>query len=179
MSFLRREAELRAWMLGGLEGDIQCHVALLRSIRPLLASFFGRRAGADAAEDLVQEVLIAVHERRSSYDRDRPFLPWLFAIARYKLIDHFRRSRRCEPIDRLEDILCDEGFEASSDARMDVTALLATLPQKQARAIRDTRLHGMSVADAARGAGIGESDVKVSAHRGIKALRARFAGSAF
>lgn len=80
-----------------------------------------------------------------------------------------------EPIEQLEDILASEGFSASVEARLDITALLTALSPKQALAIRLTRLMDMSVADAAATAGIGESDVKVSAHRGIRALSARVA----
>ena len=173
-----REEALKASMLKGLAGNAREHLELLRTIRPLLATFFGRRLGSEPGEveDLVQEVLLAMHERRASYDRSRPFTPWLFAIARYKLIDHYRRfPRRHEPIDRLEDILAAEGFQSSCEARLDVAALLRTLPEKQARAIRDTRLREMTAADAARAAGVGESAVKVSAHRGIRTLMARVA----
>lgn len=171
------EAELRALMLAGLDGDAASHSRLLRAIRPLLMNFFARRIGSGNPdqEDLVQEVLIAVHQRRASFDRDRPFTPWLFAIARYKLVDHFRRSHRHVPIEGLEDILESEGFAPAIEARLDVTGLLTMLPAKQALAIRLTRLGEMSVADAARSAGIGESDVKVSAHRGIRSLAARVA----
>jgi len=167
-------------MLGGLDGDKNCHVTLLRAIRPLLVSFFGRRIGGRAAEveDLVQEVLIAVHERRASYDRGRPFTAWLFAIARYKMIDHFRRARPFESTAGLDDLHVADSFDIEADARMDVAALLGTLPAKQARAVRNIRLLGMSVAEAAREAGIGESDAKVSAHRGIKTLASRIAGCA-
>jgi RNA polymerase sigma-70 factor (ECF subfamily) len=162
-------------MIATLEGDPRSEVALLRAIRPVLASFFARRLSNDPAtvEDLVQEVLIAVHQRRASYDRGRPFSPWLFAVARHKMVDYFRQYRRHEPLNDFDDRLTAESFEASSDARMDVTALLRTLPEKQAQAIRHTRLCELSVVEAARLAGIGESDVKVSAHRGIKALSAR------
>ena len=73
-------------------------------------------------------------------------------------------------------MLVAEGFEAAASARLDVDGLLATLPVKQARAIRATRLHGASIAEAARAQGIGESDVKVSVHRGLKSLAARIAG---
>jgi DNA-directed RNA polymerase specialized sigma24 family protein len=59
---------------------------------------------------------------------------------------------------------------------MDIDRLMDTLPEKQARAIRQTRLNGHSMAEAARNAGIGESDVKVSVHRGLKSLAARFRG---
>jgi RNA polymerase sigma-70 factor (ECF subfamily) len=170
------EQQLRGLMVSGLDGDAAAHAALLRAITPLLLGFYGRRLreGDGEVEDLVQETLIALHTRRASYDRDRPFTAWLFAIARYKLIDHLRRTRRAVPIDELD--LAAEGFEEASLARLDVARLLDALPAKQAGAIRDTRLNGLSVAEAATRAGIGESDVKVSVHRGLRALMARVRG---
>ena len=172
------EDQLRAWMIGGLDGNAADHAALLRALAPLLRAFYRRRwsGSPDDIEDLVQETLIAVHGRRSSYERDRIFSGWLFAIARYKMIDHFRRTRRYVSVEGLEEMLVAEDFEASSDARMDVDQLLETLPPKQARMIRATRLHGQSVAEAAAADGIGESDVKISVHRGLKALIARVQG---
>ena len=171
------EDELKIRMVEGLRGDAASHALLLRAIVPLLRNFYRRRVrDTDAIEDLVQETLIAVHARRMSYDPRRPFLPWLFAIARYKMIDHFRRTRRTSTIDDLEDIAFAEGFEDQANARMDVDRLLADLPEKQSDLIRKTRIEGQSIADTARATGFGESDVKVSVHRGLKALAARFRG---
>jgi len=172
------EEQLRTMMIGGLDGDAVLHAALLGILVPLLRGFYRRhmRGGDDDIEDLVQETLIAVHTRRATYDRDRSFTAWLFAIARYKMVDQFRRGRRLCPIDGLEEILVAEGFEDSSNARMDMDRLLDGLPLKQARAIRDTKLNGLSVSEAAERSGIGESDVKVSIHRGLKALAARISG---
>lgn len=172
------EAQLRSLMTAGLDGDASSHRALLQALVPLLSSFFGRRLrNADSdVEDLVQETLISVHAKRSTYDRDRPFTAWLFAIARYRLVDHYRRRRVTVAIEDVEAMLVTEGFESASSARMDVDALLSTLTPKQARAIRDTHLKGLSIAEAASDAGIGESDVKVSVHRGLKALTARIRG---
>jgi len=172
------EGQLRTWMIGGLAGDAAAHESLLRALVPVLRAFYRRRmtCGQDDIEDLVQETLIAIHTRRATWDRDRTFTAWLFSIARYKMIDQFRRSRRTVPIEGLEDILVSEGFESASNARIDVDRLLATLPAKQAQAIRATRLDGASVAETAFAKGIGQSDVKVSVHRGLKALGARMAG---
>jgi RNA polymerase sigma-70 factor (ECF subfamily) len=171
------EDQLKTWMVEGLDGDAASHATLLRALVPLLRSFYRRRIGdGDAIEDLVQETLIAVHTRRMSYDRGRPFSAWLFAVARYKMVDHFRRRRQTCPIDDIEDTLFSEGFEDEANAKMDADRLLSTLPKKQAHAIRQTRIEGHSVAEAARNAGIGESDVKVSVHRGLKALAARLRG---
>jgi RNA polymerase sigma-70 factor (ECF subfamily) len=172
------ETQLKAWMLEGLDGDAVAHTALLRALAPLLRSFYRRRLrGADEdAEDLVQETLIAVHTRRASFDRERPFTAWLYAIARYRMIDHFRRQKLSVSIEDVEAILIAEGFEDAANAQMDVDQLLAGLPAKQARAIRNTHIDGLSVAEAAYKQNIGESDLKVSVHRGLKALTARIKG---
>jgi len=169
------EGELRTWMVAGLAGDADAYARLLRHLLPVLGRFFRRRmAGRESEiEDLVQEVLIAVHTRRATWDPDRPFTAWLFAIARYKMIDHFRQHRSHCPIEDVEHILATEGFAEAVGARADVGRLLATIPAKQAEAIRATRIEGLSSAEAAARGGIGESDVKVSVHRGLKALARR------
>jgi RNA polymerase sigma factor (sigma-70 family) len=174
------ERELKDLMVDGLDGNATSHAALLSALVPLLRAFFRRRvrSASDDIEDLVQETLIAVHGRRATYDRSRMFSAWLFAIARYKLIDHFRRRQRECHVDDLEAMLIEEGFEDANAAEWDVQRLLGSLPAKQANAIRDTHLEGLSVAEAASQAGIGESDVKVSVHRGLKALAARIRGVA-
>lgn len=172
------EEQLRVWMIGGLNGDAEAHTALLRALVPMLRSFFGRRlrdAEADI-EDLVQETLMAIHTRRATYDPARPFAAWAYAVARYKMIDQFRRTRRTIPIEGLEDILIAEGFEDACAARMDINRLLGGLSDKQARAIRATKIDGLSTAEAASTAGYSEVDVKVSVHRGLKTLAARLKG---
>lgn len=172
------EEDLRALMLSGLEGDATAHAALLSALVPLLRSFFRRRLrdSDDNVEDFVQETLIAVHTRRAAFERDRSFTPWLYAIARHRLVDHYRRHRISVSLDEIElDVLADNP-EAAIRAHIDVERLLGTLTPKQARAIRDTRIDGKSVAEAAAEAGIGESDVKISVHRGLKALAARIRG---
>src|SRR5579862_2560699 len=131
---LTSEAQLRAMMVAGLEGDPEAHEFLLTALVPLLRSFFRRRirGAQDDAEDLVQETLLAVHARRATYDRNRAFTVWLYAIARYKLVDHFRRHRHQCPIEELSEMLVIEGFEDASAAVLDVERLLKDLPTKQA-----------------------------------------------
>lgn len=175
----KSEEQLKAWMLMGLDGDHAAQSLLLSALVPLLNSFYRRRLrDADQdVEDLVQDTLIAIHTRRSTFDRHRPFTAWFYAIARYRLIDHVRRRRITVPIDDVEGILVAEGFDDALNAKLDVDKLLATLSPKQQRAIRDTHLDGKSVAEAALEAGIGQSDVKISVHRGFKALASRIKGA--
>ncbi|URW76702.1 sigma-70 family RNA polymerase sigma factor [Sphingomonas donggukensis] len=174
------EDQLRRWMIGGLDGDSRAYAALLDALVPMLRAFFARRltGAAEDVEDLVQDTMIALHTRRASYDRNRVFSAWCYAIARHKMVDFFRRRRVTVPIDALEDILVAEGFEDAACARMDIDRLLGTLSPKQARIIRETRIEGLTTAEAARRGTIGESDVKVSAHRGLTALARRIRGGA-
>lgn len=165
-------------MIDSLTGGAREQRALLQALLPVLRRFYARRVmNAADAEDLVQETLIAVHRRRASYDTGRAFGPWLFAVARYKLVDSFRRKRVEISLDGLDDVFGDEGFEQATSARLDVAALLDMLPVKQANAIRNTRIEGLSTAEPADREGISESDVKVSVHRGLKALMTRLGGS--
>lgn len=170
------EAELRALMLKGLAGDDAAHKAFLTRISGHLRAFFRARlrASPEDAEDLLQETLIAVHTRRDTYDPSYPVTAWIYAIARYRLIDLLRRrKRRGEhvPIDDAPGLFTAADDEAS-DARRDVARLLDQLPQKQRDAIRLMKLEQLSVRETAERLGLSESDVKVSVHRGLKALTA-------
>jgi RNA polymerase sigma-70 factor, ECF subfamily len=92
------EPELRALMLAGLDGDAAAHRALLSKLSIRLRAYFkGQLArigkGPTDAEDLLQETLIALHTRRHTYDRSQLLTPWVFAIARYRLVDYLRRAK--------------------------------------------------------------------------------------
>lgn len=168
------ERELKALFMRGLAGDARAHKAFLEKVAGHLRAWCRSRLrhAPDDAEDLVQETLIAIHTRRETYDPSYPVTAWVYAIARYRLIDHWRRGKRRGehiPVDDATGLFTAAEDEAS-DARRDVARLLAKLPPKQREAIRLVKLEGVSVRDAAAQTGLSESDVKVSAHRGLKTL---------
>ena len=167
------EARLKALMLRGLAGDAQAHAALLSAMSGYLRGYFGRRLGAGAAdmEDLVQDTLLAIHLKRSSYDRALPFTPWAYALARYKLLDHFRRTgvRKSVPIEDAGDLLALDNPEEGA-VRRDVSKLLGGLPDRQRRLVEDVKLTGLSMGEAGARAGMSEGAVKVSVHRSMQAL---------
>jgi RNA polymerase sigma-70 factor (ECF subfamily) len=160
-------------MLMGLNGDAAAHSRLLRELAVHLRGYYARRLGGDPsdAEDLVQETLIAVHTRRESYDRSKPFTSWAFSMARYKMIDELRRRRvRVSiPVEDVEDLFAEDDFEPAS-AAMDLERLMADLPQQQRDAIRQVKIEGLSVTEAAARSGLTPSNVKISIHRGMKRL---------
>jgi RNA polymerase sigma-70 factor, ECF subfamily len=171
---IEAEAELKALMLRGLKGDASAHRAFLAGVAGNLRAYYRSRLrnAPEDAEDLVQETLIAIHTKRDTYDASYPVTAWIYAIARYRMIDHWRRrGRRGEqiPIEDAPELFTAASDEAS-DAKRDVARLLDMLPKKQRDAIRMVKLEGMSVQDVATKTGLSESDVKVSAHRGMKTL---------
>lgn len=173
------ESDLKALMLAALAGDAAAYHRLLKVLAPHLRAYFARRLnGAAEAEDLVQETLIAIHAKRASFDTAQPFTAWLYAIARYKLIDHLRRSgsRKTVPLEEASAITADSDNEAAEAAR-DVEQLLATLPEAKRGLLRKVKLEGLSTAEAAAATGLSESAVKVRVHRSLRALMKRIGGT--
>lgn len=170
-----REAELKRLMLRGLDGDAAAWRALLSEMRGALTPFFKRRLiGCEAdAEDLVQDCLIAIHAKRATYDRSLPFTAWAYAIARYKLIDHFRRLGRRPnvPLEEASVLLAEHTVEDGA-VRRELKKVLSILPLRQRRLIEDVRIGGFSLAEAAARNGFTEGAAKVSVHRSLKTLAA-------
>lgn len=140
-----------------------------------LRAFFRRRLMQvpDEVEDLVQETLLAIHTKRHTYREDQLFTPWVYAIARYKLMDFFRtqgsRAHVNVPMEDDMDIFTTADKDAN-DAQRDLEGLLQCLPDKQRLPIMHMKIEGLSVAETARKTGLSESAVKVGVHRGLKAL---------
>ncbi len=168
---IAQEAEYRELMLAALGGDGASYRILLQGLTRHLRGYFARRLDPAAAEDAVQESLIAIHARRATYDPSQPFTAWVYGIARYKLIDEFRRMKR-RPTVPLEDagalFAADETSAAL--ARRDAEKLLAALPQAKRDLVRDVKLDGTPIAEVAARTGLSESAVKVTVHRALKSL---------
>jgi len=176
---LSSEAYLKGLMLASLDGDAAAYRLLLDDLRRRLLAYLVRRLGQGGAdtEDLVQETLIAIHNKRATYDRAQPLTAWVYAIARYKLVDHYRRGGRrvMVPLDDAGELfVADRGGEA--EARIDVERALATLPERTRELVRGVKLREDSVAEVAARAGMSESAVKVAVHRGLRGLSARLRG---
>lgn len=176
MTMEELEQRLKPMMLMGLAGDAGAHRQLLQLCSDRLRDYYRKRLPDREfdVEDLVQESLIAIHHRRASYDTQQPFTAWLHAIARYKLADHLRSHyrRRSVPISDAADLIDSEFDAPELGVTCDVERLLGGLPKPQRDAIRLVKLEGLSVAEAAERTGHSESNIKVLAHRGMKAMAA-------
>lgn len=156
-------------------GDRTSYETLLRRVAGIAEAFVRKRAG-DAAwcDDVVQESLLAVHRARHTYDPARPFVPWLYAIVQNRFIDALRLQRRR----MLRELNADAASESAvrplqeRDALLgDVRRAVRDLPDNQRRVIELLKFEDLSVREVAARLGISETNVKVTAHRGYRALR--------
>ncbi len=175
-----QEEEWAVLMRASNAGDAGAYRRLLLQLTPPLRAFARKgvaRAGAAAAdaEDVVQETLLAVHLKRQTWDESAPLGPWLFAIARHKLIDSLRRrGRRVElSIDDFAEVL-PSADERPSSIVADVSRHLDGLPPGQRNVVRCIAVDGASVDEAAARLKMTNGAVRVALHRGLAALAVKF-----
>jgi RNA polymerase sigma factor (sigma-70 family) len=150
-------------------GDKQAYATLLDYCYRWLKRYFSRRVVLHHLDDLVQDTLVSVHRKLESYDAERPFLPWLAAIARYRWIDYLRKVYRAGEVE-LDDHFAGTSDEPAISARISLEQLLALLPDGQIKAIELVKIEGLSVSEAAQMCGQSESLIKVNIHRGLRRL---------
>lgn len=175
-----REKEWARLMRAGNAGDSGSYLKLLRQLTPALRAAARRglfRAGMAEtdAEDVVQETLLAIHLKRQTWNEDAPFGPWLWAIARHKVVDAVRRrGRRIDlPIEDYAEIL--EHDEAEPNLIVaDVNRHLDDLPAGQRNVVRAIAVDGASIDAAAARLSMSKGAVRVALHRGLAALAAKF-----
>jgi RNA polymerase sigma-70 factor (ECF subfamily) len=174
----RREQRWRAWMIAAQQGDRAAYEKLLGEMIPELRLFVRRRLSEPSVrEDVVQNILVAVHRARHTYRGERPFAPWLYAVARNAVRDQLRaRMRRAGRELTLEPARVPEPAappEPPSDGALspELERALTRLPDAQREAVLLVQVEGLSVAEAAARAGVSRSALKVRAHRGYRALR--------
>jgi RNA polymerase sigma-70 factor (ECF subfamily) len=174
-----REDEWTGLMRSAMAGDGAAYHRLLRAITPVLRAAARRglaRAGRspDQAEDIVQDILLAVHLKRHTWNVGAPFAPWLFAIARNKLIDALRRhgKRVFVNVDDFAETLPEEP-RAKMVSPAEVAAQLDTLPTRQREVLRSIAVDSASIRDTAEKLAISEGAVRVALHRALATLTAK------
>ncbi len=168
-------------MRAAQDGDRAAYRDLLVAITPLIRRALKRRypfLAPEVLEDLTQDVLLAVHGARATFDPTRPFVPWLTAIMRNRAADAARRYARGAALEiAVEEF--PETFDAadtntSEETYGDDEALrqeIERLPEGQRVAIELLKLKEMSLKEASAASGMSVSALKIATHRATKALR--------
>jgi RNA polymerase sigma-70 factor, ECF subfamily len=173
------EDEWTSLMRLAISGDSAAYQRLLKAVTPVLRAGARRglaRAGQpiDQSEDVVQDILLAVHLKRHTWDANAPFAPWLFAIARNKLVDTMRRRGRriFVNIDDFAETIPDEPAAETASAN-EIAVQLKTLPPRQREVLQSIAVEGASIRDTAAKFAMSEGAVRVALHRALASLTAK------
>lgn len=161
-------------------GDERALQELLRRSAPSLRRLARRLgAGADDADDLVQETIVAAIQVADRFDRTRPLLPWLKGIMTFRAAhlarDAVRRRRRhAEDLD-VEQLaaMAPSAADAAEGREFahDLDQALADLPAHYRTALAQHLLEDRSPRDIAADGSTPRATVRVHLHRGLRALR--------
>jgi len=174
-----READEQRWSAlmasaqSGNEADYrQLLVELSGVVQRFLRSRFGDRP---IIEDCVQEALIAIHNARHTYNPERPFRPWLFAIVRNKTIDVLRKQKRRDQVadlyQREQQVLAQQGGHVAYPHDFAEVPLFHSLSKRHRDVLTLTKIIGYSMAETAKMLHISEGAVKLRVHRAVGKLR--------
>ena len=158
-------------MAAAQRGDAGAYAALLNEIGPIVLTFLRHRVrDTEEIQDLYQEVFLALHRARHTYEPTRPLEPWLFAIARHIVADQERRRRRRER-EVAVDSPPDPPVESEGHLKLQLEQAIRGLSPGQRQALELLRVDGLSIAAAAHQAGTTSGALKVRAHRAYRRLR--------
>lgn len=157
------------------EGDRGAYAEFLHQARELVRSQLRDRVRSpQLLDDVLQETLLSIHRSRHTYDSARPVGPWIRAIALNRLRDSGRAYRRQQDrasADREWEQSLHAAGTADTATSTFLRAALETLSEAQREVICMLKFEGYSITEIAGRTGRSPAAIKVTAHRGYRALR--------
>jgi RNA polymerase sigma factor (sigma-70 family) len=156
-------------------GDGRAFARFLVAVSPVLRRIVRARGAtlpAHQHEDIVQDVLLAIHLKRHTWDPAQPVRPWLYAVCRHKIADAFRRrgSALHLPVEDFLEVLEGEAAPDPTAAR-DTATLLARIDARSAEIVRAISLDGESSQEVGQRLSMTDGAVRVAFHRAMRRLR--------
>lgn len=168
------EQKLKNLLMSARNGDNHSYQLFLQGIMKVVKDYIKVRIkNKDLVLDMTQEVMLGIHKALPTYDGQRPLNPWLYSVAKYKLIDYWRKSEKEK--DHSEFMEQAHGqHESDQENRYmasEVMSLLKEFTEKERDLVERTKIDGQSIKEVALETGLSESNIKVIVHRVMKALK--------
>lgn len=171
------ETKLRQLYLQSMKGDKAAYEIFLELssviIKRYLLKLGGKYADAQSIEDLLQEVLITLHEKKHTYRPDRPLLPWIYAISRHRYIDFYRSRKRKPGMVSIDAEIEQRLSGPETEQEHSIEEVLVFLTPKQKEMLMLIKVEGQSYEEAAKNLSMKVSAVKVAVHRIVKSLKGK------
>ncbi|MCB0327333.1 MAG: RNA polymerase sigma factor [Bdellovibrionales bacterium] len=173
------ETEFQSLVSRVRRGQTDAYDKLLHRISDIIRSFVKNRTSShEISLEVTQEVLIAVHKALPSYQEHRSFSTWLFSIARYKLIDYWRKYEKDKKLVTLTDQEANSHEDDQQKVLLgELVEKMKELPADQMDVIYLSKVEGFSLQEIAEKKEQSVSWVKVNIHRGLKKLKRIVHGS--
>lgn len=171
------ETALATLLRQALAGDEAAYGQFLQRVSRMVRALARRKLGDGAGiepEDIVQETLLAIHAKRHTWRSDGPVMPWFYAIARYKIVDAYRRRGRAVELDISDFADRLEAEQPETVSEREIARAVGGLSDGQRRVVQAISVEGRSIAETARALGMKETAVRVALHRGLAAIAQRF-----
>ena len=172
------DTTIYALFRGGMGGDEAAYQCFFQQLTPVLGGMVAaltQGLSAEDRKDIMQEIFLTLHDKCHTWQQDKPVLPWVYAITRYKTIDFLRRQRRRSVNGQALDIdAMIEVLPARIDdpaILIDLEAALRKLNRNLSNSVRLIGLEGKSAAEAGADLGVSENAARINFHRGMKKLR--------
>ncbi|MFA6512387.1 MAG: sigma-70 family RNA polymerase sigma factor [Patescibacteria group bacterium] len=167
------EAEIQEFVQQARDGDAEAFGVLFEEFSDRVYRFLAMRVSEkETAEDITQTVFVEMIQSLGRYKKQRnaKFSTWLFQIARFRLIDHYRSKKAHIP---LEDVPEPVQEPAHADPVQDraLRDALNTLPEQQRTVLHLHFFEDMSPQEIAVVLKTTAINVRVIQHRAIKVLR--------
>ncbi len=147
------------------------------ALRVALRRYVGRRVRAQHIDDLVQDILMRMHEHAGDLRDEQRLAGWAFRIARSVVVDHHRalgkeHARADSPYVEAEGIAAQEIEESNANEVVAgwLRPMLGLLPDEYAQALELIDVQGMSQREYAERAGLSLSGAKSRVQRGRRML---------
>lgn len=168
--------DLSELMRKAQDGDEHAYSVLLDHLYEILRRYLTKKIFNNSlVEDALQDVMLAIHRSRHTYDPSKPFLPWVFAVTKYRTINFLKKiSKEVTESDtsiELTDIADTEKTYARLHNKWEIEELLKVLTDNQADLLMSVKIDGLSVKEAAQKFNLSMSNVKTTVHRAIAKLK--------
>lgn len=143
-------------------------------VQPVFQYLFSRIGNLADAEDITAQTFLAALERFPSYRHNGFFASWLFAIARNKAMDYFRKQRKEAILDQAETIPADTNFlqeTIKTERLFTLSKLIRALPEEEQELIRLRYVAELSFAEIGHLLDQKEETVKKRLYRLLRRLK--------
>lgn len=169
------ESEIQYWIELIRGGDSAAYEKLLAYLCTYLERIVLNKIGDEhVTRDIVQETVLGVHKSLATYERGRPFYPWLYSLMKYKIADYWRQYEKHQANELFDEMTPDNSQIVDSIHIQEVLDAISELSLRDQRIFTRTKVLGHSVSEVAKEENLSQSNIKVIVHRSIKIIREFF-----